>query len=152
MCSEIFTWLGVLPLFFTTLNPYSLAFSLYLLFFLSMTTWMPLHYFIITVCLVCEKEEGKIVYGWKSCKSKTFRCLFQENNENGRKVMWEWDLWNTDTSRIRRVRVGHMSVPNTDTTPTLIITFNYVFFSNYYQCRRVSVRIVSGVRVCVRAS
>jgi hypothetical protein len=37
-------------------------------------------------------------------------------------------------------------------TPTLIITFNYVFFSNYYQCRRVSVHIVSGVCVCVRAS
>jgi hypothetical protein len=35
-------------------------------------------------------------------------------------------------------------------TPTLMITLNYIIFSNYYQCRRVSVRVVSSVRVGVR--
>jgi hypothetical protein len=41
-------------------------------------------------------------------------------------------------------------VSETDTTPTLMITLNYVIFSNYYRCQHVSVRIVS--RVHVRAS
>jgi hypothetical protein len=31
-------------------------------------------------------------------------------------------------------------------TSTLMISLNYVIFPNYYQCRRVSIRIVSGVR------
>jgi hypothetical protein len=33
-----------------------------------------------------------------------------------------------------------------------MITLNYVIFPNYYRCRRVSVRVVSGVRVSVRVS
>lgn len=32
-------------------------------------------------------------------------------------------------------------------TPTLVITLNYIIFSKYYLCRRVSVRIVSSIRV-----
>jgi len=46
--------------------------------------------------------------------------------------------------------VGHALVSDTDPTP--IITLNYVIFSNYYPCRRVGVRTVSSVHVCVRAS
>jgi hypothetical protein len=42
-------------------------------------------------------------------------------------------------------------VSGTDTTPTLIIILNCVVFLNYYLCRRVSIRVVSGIRVCVRA-
>jgi hypothetical protein len=49
-------------------------------------------------------------------------------------------LWNTNTPRIRRISIGHMSILNTD-------TYNYIklclFFSNYYRYRHVSVRFVS---------
>jgi len=34
-------------------------------------------------------------------------------------------------------------------TPTHVITLNYLIFSNYYQCRRVSVKDVSSV--CIGA-
>jgi hypothetical protein len=41
-----------------------------------------------------------------------------------------------------------------DTDTTNIITLNYMIFSNYYRCRRVSFRVMSRVRVriCIRAS
>ena len=43
---------------------------------------------------------------------------------------------------------------DTDTTTIHIITLNYVIFSNYYQCLRVSVSVcvVFGVCVSIRAS
>jgi hypothetical protein len=40
-----------------------------------------------------------------------------------------------------------MSVSVSDTTLTLMIILNYAIFSNYYWCRRISVRVISGVRV-----
>jgi hypothetical protein len=53
--------------------------------------------------------------------------------------------------RIRRVHVRYVSV-SMSPTPAIMITLNYVIFLNYYQCRRVSVRVVLGVHVSVRAS
>jgi hypothetical protein len=44
-------------------------------------------------------------------------------------------LWSTGTSRIRRVRIRHVSVSVSDTT--FMITLNYVIFPNYYWCRCV---------------
>jgi len=42
----------------------------------------------------------------------------------------------SDTTRVRH-----------RTTLTHIITLNYVIFSNYQQCWRVIIRVVSGVRI-----
>jgi hypothetical protein len=57
-------------------------------------------------------------------------------------------LWSSIyTLGIRRVLVS-----DTTLTPTFMITLNYIIFSNYYWCWRASVRIVSGIRLCVCAS
>lgn len=40
--------------------------------------------------------------------------------------------------------VGHVLVSDSYTTPTFMITLNYIIFLNYYRCCCVSVRVVSA--------
>jgi hypothetical protein len=37
--------------------------------------------------------------------------------------------------------VKHALMSDADTTPTLMLTLNYVIFSNYYRYRRLNVRV-----------
>jgi hypothetical protein len=58
-------------------------------------------------------------------------------------LVWKGPLaiWiSTDTSQISCIPCRTC----TDRTPTLMITLNYVNFSNYYRCRRVSVRVCAS--------
>jgi hypothetical protein len=75
---------------------------------------------------------------WTRATSEPHSKILQFHNTLLAGTYIAWTLLGLGVSRCR--------------TPTLIIILNGVIFSNYYRCRHVSIRVVSGVRVCVCAS
>jgi hypothetical protein len=90
----------------------------------------------------------KVLPSRGSCLCFNFLHVLVRNSE----ILSHPNLGSTYTFWIKHVRVRHVFMSVFDTDTILMITLNYIVFSNYYWCCCVSVCIISRVYVGVRAS